>query len=558
MKEYYDLLKSWCDKLVEYQITELKDKNFYGGILCPACSLIHGRIGDSVYPLTAMYDYSGDEKYLEAAKLAVEWSENNVLRKNGGYFNDKTHNWMGISVFSALSFGETLLYHSDCLDSETKEKWMNIFVRLSDFVCSYFGGGANSSHKTNVNYHASTAAAMALAYVLTKNEKYKTNAYECAEYSKTFFTEDNLLFGESKGIDIGYNVEESLPALVLFAHYMNDGDYLDFIAEKVKAHLEFMIPDGGWDNSWGARANKWTYWGSRTSDGCQAALCILAKKDPIFAEAAKRSFNMYKKCSANGLLYGGYMYIAANEEACTHHSFCHAKSLCAMIDNKFVYEKSAALPRDGEYGLKSFPSAHVELVSKGDFRATVSASDVSSYLGASTTGGTMTLLWNKKVGPIFASSMAEYQMAEPKNMQYSRHIDRMECTSLRIREGRFESVNETSAELSTSCDSEKITLTACGKLKNLAFNEGGKYELQYVFGNEAVEISAVSEKGGRFIIPIICTDREEIEESDRLTVIHKDGADILLESDSKIKFDTKAPSRNFNVVGGFMTAPLYT
>ena len=84
------------------QITELKDPAFYGGILCPACSLIHGRIGDSVYPLTAMYDYSGDEKYLNAAKLAVEWSEANVARKTGGYFNDKAHTWMGISVFSAL------------------------------------------------------------------------------------------------------------------------------------------------------------------------------------------------------------------------------------------------------------------------------------------------------------------------------------------------------------------------------------------------------------------------------------------------------------------------
>ena len=103
MNDYYDLLKSWCDKLVEYQIKEIKDKTLYGGILCPACSLIHGRIGDSVYPLTAMYDYTGDKKYLETAKLVVQWSENNVRRKNGGYFNEKAHNWQGISVFSTIS-----------------------------------------------------------------------------------------------------------------------------------------------------------------------------------------------------------------------------------------------------------------------------------------------------------------------------------------------------------------------------------------------------------------------------------------------------------------------
>jgi len=464
---------------------------------------------------------------------------------------------MGISVFSALSFGETLLYHGDCLDTETKEKWMNIFIRLSDFVCSFFGGGANSKCKTNVNYHSSTAAALALAYKLTGNEIYKQNAYECAEYSKTFFTEDGLLFGESKGFDIGYNVEESLPALVLFAHYMNDEEYLDFAADKFKTHIEFMIPDGGWDNSWGSRANKWTYWGSRTSDGCQTALSVLAKKDPIFAEAAERSFNMYEKCSSNGFLYGGYMYIEANEEPCTHHSFCHAKSLCAMIDNGFVYENPTALPRDEEYGLKSFPSARVNLIAKGDFRATVSNSNVVSYPGAATTGGTMTLLWHKKVGPVFAASMADYQMAEPRNMQYSRHINHMECTSLRIKDGRFESVNETAASISASSEGENIAVSVCGKLKNLSFDANGGYELKYVFGKDSIEISAKSEKGGRFIIPLICTHSEEIVQDGKTTVIHKDGADIVLESESPIIFDTKAPKRNFNVVGGFLTAPLY-
>jgi hypothetical protein len=28
-------------------------------------------------------------------------------------------------------------------------------------------------------------------------------------------------------------------------------------------HLEFMLHDGAWDNSWGTRNFKWTYWGNR-------------------------------------------------------------------------------------------------------------------------------------------------------------------------------------------------------------------------------------------------------------------------------------------------------
>ena len=41
--------------------------------------------------------------------------------------------------------------------------------------------------------------------------------------------------------------------------------------DSAKSHLAFLLPDGGLDNSMGSRSCKWTYWGSRTSDGCLAA-----------------------------------------------------------------------------------------------------------------------------------------------------------------------------------------------------------------------------------------------------------------------------------------------
>ena len=43
------------------------------------------------------------------------------------------------------------------------------------------------------------------------------------------------------------------------------------VIASMRTHMEFMLPDGGWDNSWGTRNYKWTWWGSRTSDGCQPA-----------------------------------------------------------------------------------------------------------------------------------------------------------------------------------------------------------------------------------------------------------------------------------------------
>ncbi len=65
--EYFDLLKQWCDSLIEYQITEHKNEAFIWGILCPACMGIHGRIGDAMYPFVFMYSVTGDRKYCKAS-----------------------------------------------------------------------------------------------------------------------------------------------------------------------------------------------------------------------------------------------------------------------------------------------------------------------------------------------------------------------------------------------------------------------------------------------------------------------------------------------------------
>ena len=72
-----------------------------------------------------------------------------------------------------------------------------------------------------------------------------------------------------------------------------------------------MLPDGAWDNSWGTRNNKWSYWGSRTSDGCQPGYGLLAKKSPEFAEAVRRNTRLLKACTHDGLLHGGPMFNSA-------------------------------------------------------------------------------------------------------------------------------------------------------------------------------------------------------------------------------------------------------
>ena len=561
MDRYYNLLKEWCDRLIANQITELKDKNFYGGILCPACSLIHGRIADSVYPFTLLYDKTGDEKYLTAAKLVIYWAEYNVLREGNGYFNDKLNFWQGVSAFFAASLGDALLYHGECLDKETYHKWLAIFERTVEFVYDYFD---RPTFHTVINYFAGECQLMALAYILLGKEKYKEKAYEKAEFVKTFFTEDGLLSGEGPFdiktpkncvcVDIGYNVEESLPALTVFAYLMKDEEYLKFCAEKFAIHLEFMIPDGGWDNSWGSRAYKWTYWGSRTSDGAQSGLCILAKYNPVFAEAAQRNFELYEKCSLDGYLYGGRMYIEAGEDPCTHHSFCHAKALAAMIDIGFEYTQKVTLPRELEYGVKSFPSVHVHLISKGDWRATISDDDAMQPGNRKTSsGGSVNLLWNKKTGPVFAATVPKYERSEPLNMQWSRHDDDMDCATLRISDHGYDSVNDFAAEVDVKETEQGIKVVSKGHLKNTDFQPNGKFELAYLFQENRFTVTAKAENECVLKLPVICSNKDNVKVTDNKIEIERNGAVITLSSEKPLELEHFIAKRRFHVIGGFET-----
>jgi len=559
MNEYTKILKQWCDRLIELQITNVKDPTVYGGIICPSCSRIHGRIADAVYPMTLLYHRLGDEKYLNCAKLLIDWSEYNLTFENG-YNNDKVNNWRCTSIFAGIALGNTLMHHAECLDKKTFQKWKDIFLRLSEFIYDFYTSGKLTAH---INYFASIPHFRALAYMHTGKKKYKKLADELATYVKKHFNCDNLLSGEGplenvtkKGydyVDIGYNVEESIPALVNYAHLLGYKDEVDFYAEKFKAHIEFMLPDGAWDNTFGTRACKWTYWGSRTSDGCQTGLVHLAELNPIFAEAAQRNFELYKKCTYNGLLYGGKMYIDSGEEACVHHTFCHAKAIAEMIDYNFKHTKNIKLPREEQYGLKSFETIGVRLINIGNWSATVCDSDSVIYKGAAASGGSLCLLWHNKTGVIFSSSMSKYnRLIEPTNMQDTRNWIESECCTLRIENGDKSSNNDIFAKCTDAVTEKNITVTTKGLLRDIEYNSGNTFSFTYTFCEDAVLIKATAENNADIIFPVIGR-KENLEIiTDTHFYINRDNAKIQIKSD----FPLIINNSRFSLIGGFEFIPL--
>ncbi|MBR5257841.1 MAG: hypothetical protein IKV51_02705, partial [Clostridia bacterium] len=423
--EYFSLLRTWLDELLTYAVDDPGHPSLDGAILCPACSVIHGRCHDAVYPLLYMAERTGERRYLDAAGKLFKWAGYMVC-DDGSVYNDSQSEWCGITAFAALSYVKALSFHGQLLSGDEKKAWEERLMKMALWLNANITAGT----RTNINYLAANAAAMELTGRYFKNSVFLDSARELAAAALSHISENGLIVGEGgaygaltpKGVrpvDIGYNVEETLPSLYEYASAAGDGPAMEQVKRLARAHLEFMLPDGAWDNSMGTRNYKWTYWGGRTSDGCQALLNALGKTEPVFAEAAYRNLMLLKSCT-DGLLYGGPHYKRHGELACVHHAFCHAKVLAQALDEGAAEFERTSLPSDAPLPVKHYPELGAYRAAMGDWRMDVCAGDLVSTKGGQASGGTVTLLWNRSYGPVAAAATTDYSLREAHNQQLTR------------------------------------------------------------------------------------------------------------------------------------------
>jgi hypothetical protein len=376
-----------------------------------------------------------------------------------------------------------------------------------------------------------------------------------------------------------------------------------------------MLPDGSWDNSWGSRNYKWTWWGSRTSDGCHPAFVLLADHDPRFREAAQRNAELMSACTHNNVLYGGLHYHQHGDRPCIHHTFTHAKSLATVLDSQAsltqpnptpkavistggalsepqasrmgaAVEKPASphitLPRDQPYGLKSFPEIATHLASIGPWRATITGYDFE-YIervqsggggaggGGHASGGALSLLYHQQLGPILTASMTEYQMIEISNQQV--HLDKphmcltprielagkQTCTSL----SDFEAT--TIPGISFPGQTYQVTFDVKGRLLTASHHAPAigeaPYHLHYNLTQSTVEIRATAEAPPEtplhFILPVISSSTESVTQPDPKTIqIKKPNGTLTIRTDAAKGFSPIPAERTFNLVPGFEAIPL--
>lgn len=574
------LLKDWCDGMVNVQVIAPDDPSIHGSLDCPACDHIHGRCMDAVYPFLFMADHTGDKKYVEAASLVMEWAENNVSQEDGSWtVIPDPKSWRGITVFGAIALAEALHYHGHILDKSVYNRWKERLEKAAGYVYHKF-----NLTFTNINYGATAIYGLYLCGKVLNNQEYIDRSHELAQGIAHFFTEnDYFLFGEGspsekkseKGlhvIDLGYNVEESLSNLVSYAVENNNEELISLLVKSLQTHLEFMLPDGGWDNSWGTRQYKWTYWGSRTCDGSQLTYAYLSDQDPAFSKAVKKNTMLLKSCTNEGLLHGGPHYVSHGIKPCIHHTFEHAKPLATLLndwDKLKHHNAHTLLPREKEYGYKYFPDIDTVLLSYGPWRGTVTAYDAIYKKGdyRQATGGALSVLYHNRIGLLFAASMAKYKLAEKNNQQPNPGADyaltpRIETT---LDQHWYTNLYDLSAVIEPGKNEGMPYCNASAKLKNkvqeLVTGSASQFKLLYACHGERFIISAqpmqpVTNKT-TLVLPLISKNDEHIQFlSDNKITVEKPGGKLIIEANVPLKLALPEDQRIFNMVPGAEAAPV--
>jgi hypothetical protein len=575
-----DLLEQWTDALLKLRITDKSDVSDFGGIMCPACGRVHGRVADSIYPMLYMADKYQRSSYYDAAVQLYRWMERNVGQPDGSWLNDpKDHSWKGITVFTAIALAESLKNHGSIIEPGLKSEIESRLKKAGDYIFDNF-----SMTYGNINYPINAGYGLSLIGSLLDVKRFTERGKYFAHESLGFLSKnDRFITGEggpfdkpsAKGcfsVDLGYNVEESLPAMVLYGKLTNDQEVLEAILPSLQTHMEFMLPDGAWDNSWGTRNFKWTYWGSRTTDGCQPAYALMADRDPRFYKVALKSTELLQATTHDGILYGGPHYVSHKILPCIHHTFCHAKALATVLDHGINLPKpeleNIILPREKVYGSLFFQDIQTHLISVGKFRATVTGYDREYTMkNGHASGGAITMLWHEETGPILCGSMNEYQTKEPGNMQPDTDPFSMSLTPRieLLKEGCYMNISDLTATIEVRTENGAIIIYANSRLvdQNQNLPPSGEITCQtvYSFLNNKVSFEFTFGNSAylpvRVVFPVISKSAEKLDRiSDFEIQIKKENATVKVTSDCKIDILPTSTNRVFNFVPGLEAIPL--
>lgn len=509
-----------------------KDSPDYGGIYCPHCKLYHTRAAETVYPFAYEYHKMGNKTYLRAAINAGNWLIKQ--QEDNGAWLETPEEWTGTTTDQVLMMALAYPILKSHLSKKEKDSWLHSIEKAGDYLVKVM-----SPQFASINYCATTTASLMAVNEIINKQSYQNKARELAyqvvgKMDQDYFLtgEGGRVFGVKYGIDLGYNLEMSLWGLALFAQLAKDDAVKQIVEKSLAQHLYFIYPDGSMDASWGIRSNKWTCFGSGTSDGCQVLFSLFMDKNDQYRTAAIRNIQFLKTCMKNGIVgFGPLYYNMYDCQPCIYPTFTKAKNMAmAVALAKADVGKVPQLPLD-KTGMHYFPTLNLTVSRTAQWCVTISgytykdpAGDRTKYMHRPS-GGTITNLWLNGHGYFQASSQTIYKRWEPMSfpeiptplpltprIEFSSDLD------------YFTNLYEFDAIMTNNKKNGTYIVTSFGKLKNSKQQEGGiAYRLKHIISDNSVckEIELIyhdTKSSVRIIEPIIYYPGMEFKQIDPKTV----------------------------------------
>ncbi len=473
------------------------DKNSpdYGAIECPHCHIYHTRAAEAVYPFAFQFQKTGDEIYLRAAINLGNWLIRQQLEE--GSWRETPEEWTGTTTDQALMMALAYPILKPHLNKKESGQWSQSIEKAGDYLEDVM-----SPQFASINYCATTAATlMFLDQIIVKNS-YRSKAHELAHKVIAKMDRDYFLTGEGGrvfdvkyGVDLGYNLEMSLWGLALYARLANDNEVMTCVEKSLGNHLSFIYPDGSMDDSWGIRSNKWTCFGSGTSDGCVLLFSLFMNKSDQYRTAAIRNMEFMRTCMKDGILaFGPLYYDIFDDLPCIYPTFAKAKNLAMAI--AFANTDAGELPLlpSDRNGLRFYPTLNLATARTSQWCTTISAYNYKDPAGERSkymhrpTGGSICNLWLNGHGFFQASSQTIYKRWEPMSFPELGETlpltPRIEFTSTL---GYFVNLYEFDAVLTSSEQNGFCQVTATGELKNSKQQPGGiTYSLNHKITDDSL------------------------------------------------------------------------
>jgi hypothetical protein len=513
--EFQTALIKLCDGLIATQNLNAADKD-YGALVCPSTNPqahpAHSRGAEAVYPFAVAYKRVNDVKYANAAVKLGNWLIT-IQNAAGAWGEDwPGHDgWDGTTADQLISMAGAYAILKDRLTPAENTAWINSMRRSADWIEANFPKG-------NLNYLPTGAVALKVASNVIANPpaKWMTKAGSLMATTVASVNSDDFIIGEGKGIDLGYNIAQSIGYIALYGILTNTKIYVDMAARVLKVHNKFMYPNGAMDNSWGTRSFKWTFEsGTKTAPGIPFTFALLADRDPAFNRGAQLSVEFLAGNyigDKNLEIYGPHASRhATSSTPCIYSSFARAQSLATAIEYAPAAAASAPIPSETKNWSQYFTTARTALIRTDKIMATVTTyGEIGQYSRPEVVrGGSITNLWFEGYGPLGflqVSSQTNYTREEDMHMPIEGAL--LPLTARIEKPGAAYAANlyDDKATLALAADGDGWKATAAGSLKDInGAATAGTFTWVHRFFKDsyASEVTVGSAAGVRIVEPFV-------------------------------------------------------